>query len=264
MNTIKFNLYPGGVSHCLTMSYDDGPAEDLRLLDIFNQNGIRGTFHLNSGSIFSRVHAEKLAAVYAGHEISCHMVSHPFPEDLPDMALLAEIQEDRRTLETAAGCVVRGMSYPFGNYNRRVIQVLRTAGIEYSRTTRATNAFTLPEDFLEWHPTCHHNGGILEKFREFEPDDRWGRAKLLYIWGHSFEFPRNDNWSMMEEFCRMAGHRENIWYATNIEIVDYVNAARALRFSVNCDRCFNPSAVDVWFSVNGEKACCKAGECLTL
>ena len=43
MNKIKFNRFHGGVSHCLTMSYDDGPKEDARLLDIFNTNGIKGT-----------------------------------------------------------------------------------------------------------------------------------------------------------------------------------------------------------------------------
>ena len=264
MNIVKFNRYPGGVSHCLTMSYDDGPKDDLRLLDIFNANGIKGTFHLNSGNIFTRYPKETLAEVYAGHEISCHMVSHPFPADQPDMAVLAEIQEDRRALEAAANYVVRGMSYPYGNYDKRVIALLRAAGIEYSRTTRATNGYTLPEDFLEWHPTCHHNGGIVEKFADFIQNDRWGRARLLYVWGHSFEFPRDDNWGMMEEFCKLAGGREDIWYATNIEIVDYANAQKSLRFSVNCDKVYNPTCTDVWFTVNGETVCCKAGQGMTL
>ena len=234
MNIVKLNRYPGGVAHCLTMSYDDGVPEDARLLDIFNKNGIKGSFHLNSGNIFSRYPEETLAKVYAGHEISCHMASHPFPVDQPDMAVLLEIQQDRRILE-------------------------RAAGIEYSRTTRATNGYMLPEDFLEWHPTCHHNGGILEKFGDFIQNDRWGRAKLFYVWGHSYEFPRDNNWDMIEEFCKTAGGRDNIWYATNIEIVDYVNAQKALRFSADCDKVYNPSAVDVWFTVNGETVCCKAG-----
>ena len=259
MNIIKFNRFYGGVSHCLTMSYDDGVPEDARLLEIFNKNGIKGSFHLNSGNIFSRYPEETLAKVYAGHEISCHMASHPFPVDQPDMAVLLEIQQDRRVLERAAGYVVRGMSYPFGNYDKRVIALLRAAGIEYSRTTRATNGYTLPEDFLEWHPTCHHNGGIVEKFADFITADRWGRPKLFYVWGHSYEFPRDNNWDMMEEFCRLAGNRDDIWYATNIEIVDYVNAQKALRFSAECDKVYNPSFTDVWFTVNGETVCCKAG-----
>lgn len=260
MKHISLDLYPGGVSHCLTMSYDDGPIDDVRLLELFNENGIRGTFHLNSERLFPSLSPEEVAKRYAGHEISCHMASHPFPNDLPDTALLAEVTEDRRALERAAGYVVRGMSYPYGNYNAHVIDLLKKLGIEYSRTTRATNGYAVPDNFLEWHPTCHHNGGIIERFNDFIQKDRWGRSRLLYIWGHSFEFPRDDNWGMMEEFCRLAGGRDDIWYATNIEIVDYVNASRSLRFSIDNDMVYNPSATDVWFTVNGEAVCCEAGE----
>ena len=262
MNKIKFNRYPGGVSHCLTMSYDDGPKEDARLLDIFNANGIKGTFHLNSGSIFSRYPEDTLADVYAGHEISCHMASHPFPVDLPDMANLLEIQEDRRILERAAGYVVRGMSYPFGNYSAHVIGLLRTAGIEYSRTTRATNAYNLPEDFMEWHPTCHHNGGIVEKFADFITEDRWGRPKLFYVWGHSFEFPRDDNWGMMEEFCKLAGGRDDIWYATNIEIYEYIEDFKRLISSADGTTVKNPTARTLWFKRDAEIRSIAAGETL--
>ncbi len=48
MNKV-YCCYPGGKHKALTMSYDDGRTQDRRLVDIFNQNGIKGTFHLNSG-----------------------------------------------------------------------------------------------------------------------------------------------------------------------------------------------------------------------
>ena len=40
--------FPGGKHKVLTMSYDDGKIDDYRLVSIFNENGIKGTFHLNS------------------------------------------------------------------------------------------------------------------------------------------------------------------------------------------------------------------------
>ena len=40
--------FPEGNYKALTLSYDDGKITDRRLIDILNQNGIRGTFHLNS------------------------------------------------------------------------------------------------------------------------------------------------------------------------------------------------------------------------
>ena len=41
--------FPEGNYKVLTLSYDDGKITDRRLVDILNQNGIKGTFHLNSG-----------------------------------------------------------------------------------------------------------------------------------------------------------------------------------------------------------------------
>ena len=83
---------------------------------------------------------------------------------------------------------------------------------------------------------------------------------LFYVWGHSFEFDRNHNWEKIGNFCRMAGGREDVWYATNIEILDYVQAARSLRFSRNRKMVYNPSAQDVWISVDREPVRIAGGE----
>ena len=43
---------------------------------------------------------------------------------------------------------------------------------------------------------------------------------------------------------------KNIWYTSNIQIHDYVEAYRALRFSANGNTVYNPTALTVWFSSN--------------
>ena len=48
MNRI-YKCFPGGKFKVLTLSYDDGKLEDKSLVDIFNKNGIRATFNVNSG-----------------------------------------------------------------------------------------------------------------------------------------------------------------------------------------------------------------------
>lgn len=50
----------------------------------------------------------------------------------------------------------------------------------------------------------------------------------MYVWGHSYEFDNHDNWNVIEDFCAYMGGRNDIWYATNIEIIDYMDAARRL------------------------------------
>ncbi len=262
---IKQNLFPGGVRRALTMSYDDGPDFDYRLVELFNQYGIRGTFHLNSGRLGKKdsVKREDVAKLYRHHEVSCHTVTHPFLDQIPDGTVLREILRDRRTLEGLCGYPVRGMSYPFGRYTEHAIALLRSCGMEYSRTVEATGSFDLPEDFMKWHPTAHHNGDLEGLWKQFIERD-WSQMLLFYIWGHSFEFDRDGNWERMEEFCRMAGGRKDVWYATNIEIMDYVTAVRALRYSEDQTMVYNPSALDVWISVNGDPVCIEGGSFVKL
>lgn len=263
---ITLDLFPNARKKALTMSYDDGTVHDRRLAELFDQYGIRGTFHLNSGLLGDSRHisAAEIPELYKNHEISCHTVTHPFLTLTPREFSVEEIASDRHALEIACGYPVRGMSYPFGAYNEEVIKVMRSAGIEYARTTVATNGFGLPADFMAWHPTCHHNGDISEKFDSFIEPHRYGHPMLFYIWGHSYEFDSNGNWSLMEDFCVKAGRREDIWYATNIEIVDYLNALRALRFSADSKLIYNPSAADVWLTAGNRPVMISAGKTVSL
>ncbi len=72
----------------------------------------------------------------------------------------------------------------------------------------------------------------------------------MYVWGHSYEFTRDNNWELMEDFCRMAGGRGDIWYATNIEIVDYMKAAGNLKFTIDENLVYNPNAQSVWIQAD--------------
>ncbi|MBE6575408.1 MAG: polysaccharide deacetylase [Ruminococcaceae bacterium] len=256
---VRTNLYPGGKCRALTMSYDDGRIHDRRLIEIFNRYGIRGTFHLNSGKLDQEdfVTSAEVATLYAGHEVSLHTVTHPYLEITATEELIYEVMEDRRVLESLCGYPVRGMSYPFGTYNTKVVEQLRALGIRYSRTTQATNKLYVPDDFLMWHPTCHHKNDIMAKLESFRK--RPGPGALLYIWGHSYEFANHNNWELMEEFCAAAGGDKDTWYATNIEIYDYITAQRSLTLSADRTMAYNPSAISVWVGIEGEPVECKPG-----
>jgi len=249
MRTV-FNRWPGGRFKCLTLSYDDGVVEDRQLVEIMNRYGLCGSFHINGGLFDSkdRLGASEIPSLYAGHEISAHMRMHPFPTQLTREEILAETLEDRRSLEARAGYPGRGMSYPVGDYDGRVIEVVRACGIEYARTTQATRQFNLPEDWMRWHPTCHHNECLELADRFLGLRQESAGLCCFYVWGHSYEFAHADNWNMIETFARKMGRRDDIWYATNIEIVDYIRAVREVRSSVDGTRLYNPSAQSVWLT----------------
>ena len=91
MNKIYY-CYPGGKHKVLTMSYDDGKQEDRKLLEIFNQYGIKGTFHLNYGLMDQEVRINKveIASLYEGHEVAAHTYTHPTIARCPDTLFAKE------------------------------------------------------------------------------------------------------------------------------------------------------------------------------
>ena len=249
---IVYICFPQGKAKALTMSYDDGKLQDERLIEIFNRYGIKGTFNLNYGLISrdGRGAPERIQKIYKGHEVATHTLTHPTLARCPMTQVAEEILEDRKGLEMLTGMLVRGHAYPNGSYNEEIITLFRQLGIAYGRVGQSKPDFELPADPMQWHPTCHHNDPeLLEKAKYFINLNRKGYLKLMYVWGHSYEFDNDHNWNVIEEFCSVVGGRDDIWYATNIEIIDYLEAARNLRFSADYRQVYNPSVQSVWVHI---------------
>lgn len=243
--------FPEGKNKVLTMSYDDGRKEDRRLVEIFNKYGIKGTFHLNSGIDWDNglIPLTDYTKLYKGHEIACHTYTHPNIERMPTEQVVAQVYEDRKTLETVTGYPVRGMSYPFGVYNEDIKNILKSLGIKYSRIVGDSENFSIPKDYYEWKPTCHHSHKLMELGEEFAAISYPFSMSMMYVWGHSYEFTSEEKWKVMEDFCKFISKRDDIWYATNIQIVDYIESAGRLQYAADSSFVYNPSIQAVWLSV---------------
>ena len=251
--------FPEGKVKALTMSYDDGKLEDIRLLEIFNKYGIKGTFNLNYGEMqrdqskmpHPRIPKEQIKDLYVGHEIATHTMTHPTIARCPLVGVANELLDDRKGLEEITGSIIRGHAYPNGSYSEEIKDLFKQLGIAYARVVETTGGFELPTDPLEWKPTCHHNDPALMDYAKFFAEfNKPQYLKLMYVWGHSYEFADRDNWKVIEEFCEYIGGHDDIWYATNIEIIDYMNAAKNLQFSADCTKVYNPNVCSIWLQLN--------------
>lgn len=253
---MSFQLYyPDFKEKALTFSYDDGQVFDRRLVQMFNKYGLKATFHLNSGTLGQEgfVTKEELPALYEGHEIACHGVQHAFLLHLAKEQMVNEFYHDRLALEEYTGRIIRGCSYAYGDYNDQVVETLKTLGFAYSRTVNSTGGFQAPADFLRWTPTCHHNGAFGKLSDDFLHVPPYRKLALFYIWGHSFEFEREGNWEQMEELCKKLSGQDDVWYTTNIDYANYMNAARMLNFSADGKRVQNLSAISIYAEIDGER-----------
>lgn len=266
--------FPNGRTKALTLSYDDGVEQDKQLVEIMNKYGLKGTFNLNSGlyaeegtvypkgQIHRRMTKKQILETFqdSGQEVAVHSLTHPFLEQLPVHRVIEEVIKDRENLEADFSTIVRGMAYPFGTYSDTVVEALRACGIVYSRTVISTNDFRLPTDWLRLTATCHHNSPQLDSLtKKFVEDKVFGAPYLFYLWGHSYEFEDDNNWRVIEDFASNVGNREDIWYATNIEIYEYINAYNQLVFSVDGTQVKNPTDKKLWFEYSGKPVEIDAG-----
>lgn len=162
--------------------------------------------------------------------------------------------------------VQSGTDYP------TVRQILKDLDIAYARTLGGDNdSFRLPEDWYAWMPTARHaNPQVLDyakRFVELKPDGGYISGhypRLFYLWGHSYEFDTDNNWELLEQICQLLGGHEDIWYATNIEICDYVKAYEALVMSADGTMIYNPTVQKIWMTVDGKPYTVNPGETITL
>lgn len=273
MNRRTFMCFPFFKDKALTLSYDDGTICDRQLVDIFITHGLKGTFNLASswldnGGYLTKEQAKEIFLT-SNMEVAVHGAKHLSLTNVDIASATNDVLSDRVEHEKTFGRIVKGMAYANGAYDDRVVGILKTCGIKYSRTVDQTGCFDFPEDWLRWHPTCHHdNPKLMELAKDFieykRPVYFWAhRPKLFYVWGHSYEFRNKNNWEVIEKFAEYISGNDDIWYATNGEIYDYVKAYDSLEWSVDCSVVHNPTSIDVFVNYFGKQITVKAGQTIS-
>ena len=282
----RFLRFPEGKYKAVTLSYDDGCRHDIRMSQTINRYGIKCTYNINSAWYGKndtdwRLTKQEIKEhlLDKGHEIAVHGECHKASGNVRTVDGIRDVLNCRITLERDFGIIVRGMAYADcgitrmanGTSYEKIKEYLTALDITYSRTLGGDNdSFNMPDDWHAWMPTMHHNNPNAiewaEKFVELKCPEYQAthHPKLLYMWGHSYEFDRNNNWDRLEKLCEILGGKEDIWYATNGEIYDYVNAYNSLIFSADGLRIYNPTLIDVWFICDGKNYCIRSGEMLVI
>lgn len=266
--------YPGWRDRALTLSYDDGTEQDAWLIDQMEQAGVKGTFNLNSGllrpedapkdqtAFCRRMTLREAEELYSRPhvEAAAHGRLHQHMELLNDAQATYEFASDKAALENLFGTILYGGAYAYGTYTQRTTEILAACGLHYCRTVQSTHRFDLPENFLTWHPTCHHGDPALEELtNRFLAEPVKLQPRLFYLWGHTYEFERDGNWNLMESFLARMARNDQIWYATNGELFRYVRAFRQLESSWDGKLLYNPSGLDVYLLVGGAQKLIPAG-----
>ena len=254
----RYLRFPGGKCKALTLSYDDGVVQDLRLIEILKKHGIKCTFNLNAGLLGtgSRLSKEQILENYTEDmfEIACHGYTHPWLDLCDPANCAAEVMEDRKALEEMLGHPVQGMAYPMGTFTDETVEVLKKCGIRYCRTVVSTGYFDMPKDWLRMPATCRHaDPRLMELADKFLAKSNYPLPRLFYLWGHSYEFDNDNNWHVIEQFAEKMGGHEDIFYGTNMEIYNTWLDFTRLESTADGHIVYNPNVRTVWIADKGGK-----------
>ena len=227
-----------GKKKALTFSFDDGVEQDKRLIEIFDKYGLKCTFNLNSGLFgvqnkltasngvqvaHNKIVPSEIKEVYKNHEIAAHTVSHPLLTIMEKDAIIYQVNQDCRMLSEICGYKIQGMAYPCGGVNNddRVAEIIKNnTDVKFVRTITSSHSFDLQTNLHRFNPTVY----ISEKDKLFEDGKAFlelqtDTPKLLYVWGHSYEFDFDNSWDWFEEFCKMMADKDDIFYGTNSQVL---------------------------------------------
>ena len=204
----------------VSLSFDDNKIHDIRFADTLDKYGVKCTFNVNSISIGRDAHIDKvfLRELSERHEIAGHTVSHTqFLPDKPLDEIIYQVVEDKKAIEDMIGKPIYGFAYPYGQYSKQMMDVVKDAGLLYARTIDNTYKFDFEvKDFYAWHPTCHQEKAL-------SMIDNWKKCDkgLFYIWGHSREF--SEDWKKLDDLLKALKDTSNVEYMTNYDVYNLIN-----------------------------------------
>ena len=260
--------YPGWKLKALSFSYDDGVIEDRELIKIFDRYNIKATFNVSLGKAVKKperfIQVPEIKTLYKNHEVASHGYLHRTMTLLGDRSLNEEIVRNQEEIAKIFGNPPPGFAYPFGRFTStkapdRIYEALAKHNLVYARTCKMAGNFDLPQNFLSWHPYCHHSRakGVAKQFLDYKAE----KMSVLLIWGHSYEFrasvskktgkPIPATWHVIENLCKELANKPEIWYATMGDIALYVKASGKLAISENGRKLTNNSDQTIYFLCNG-------------
>jgi peptidoglycan/xylan/chitin deacetylase (PgdA/CDA1 family) len=240
----------------ITTSWDDGHVLDFKVAELLKKYKLRGTFYVskNHPQEKSNLSESKIITLAKEQEIGAHTINHLDLSKIPLAEAEQEIKESKKWLENILGKKVEIFCYPYGSYNKQVMQLVREAGFKGARTAKrfsidkpanlyemdtAINIYPFP--FRKIDATHYYWGRLLQPYLEnregikklrlsFFSLKNWKsfsravfdmtakKGVIFHLWGHSWEVEKYQMWKELENFFAYISGK-NCLYLTNGEII---------------------------------------------
>lgn len=262
--------YPYGKRKAVNFTYDDGVLQDVRLVQLLNRYGLKGTFNLNSelmerefewihesGMVVKRLSPPAVRYLYAGHEVASHTQTHPYMHDKSEAEIMQELSGDKRRLEELLGREVAGFAVPFDYYDEQIAGCVRASGFEYGRMSEESGCYDPWQKRYFWRAGIFHLSPGLDHYVDGFLHSKEELA-LCQIVGHSYDLDAENLWDRMETIFRQIADDEDTLPMTHIELVRYLEAMKKAVIT-DCT-IYNQSDRTLWFRVGEQVHMLAPGE----
>jgi len=162
-----------GSERLFSITFDDGYSSVYeRGYPLLCARGIRATVYVVAGAVGGTNEWDRMAGdrqekmmsaaqlreiAENGFEIGSHTMTHARLTQLSADRLRQELTDSKHKLEDIIGQEVVSCSYPYGDYNSRVLEACASAGYRYGVTTRLgivssqTRAYEIPRVNVRWN-----------------------------------------------------------------------------------------------------------------
>ena len=226
----------------VTTSWDDGYSQDIKLSNILENYGIKGTFYIPTINIEKTLSGDDILSISKYHEIGSHTNYHFNLRGISPILCAEELKTSKETIEKLTGEECISFSYPFGIYDENVKELVKKTGFKSARTIKSF--YTNVLDPFEMHPTIHMaNRGFKYCIKGSVKMELWGLEQLFnwnslakksfdkvyrnggiwHLWGHSWELDTENLWDKLEDVLKYISSRKNVIYLTNGELVEYLS-----------------------------------------
>lgn len=241
----------------ITTSWDDGHVLDLRLAELLDKYGIKGTFYVPINNAEHPVMLPSELDVIAGRfEIGGHTVNHIYLNTLSEEGARYEVGECKTMLEDRLGRAVDAFCYPGGKYSQRDIRLVSDAGFLFGRTTRLLHTSSAIKTKLmdTSMQAFHHSGVTLTKhclkagfvlpivqqlffykgnknfplLAEVLMNKIQSNGGVFHLWGHSWEIEEFGLWHDLELLLKALAFNRDIAYMNNTECWKALSASASL------------------------------------
>ena len=266
-------VYPNGARKAVTLRFDDGPSADRKMVEMLNRYHMKATFYLVRSKLDSGygVRADEVKELYRGHEIANHTFSHKDPRrhELSSEFIEKDLADGKRALEELIGTDVWGYAYvcsTFGDIGAdEYKRLLAKTGHKYAIMGRENHCFEpdANDRFDVGQSFRFTDGALIQKAEEFCALDE-KELSMMLVMAHTYEFDDQKyscDWEKAELFYKVVSGRDDIWYATNGEVVRYLLDAREY---LKGESMQNTTSSTLYISANGNVIPLAPGETLKI